>query len=159
MDVHQTENKSPIINFCFICHPPHAFLWPTNNVYKLTISQCFFFSKRRLSITPKILATPYFWIWTQIPNENITCITRIFMAFTILIHGVQTTLIGFASRYQVLDLTNSNDKLMFLSYQQCFFILGHSASSTNTTHIKMHIFAYKKLYYGYQFDQTIKKKI
>lgn len=59
---------------------------------------------------------------------------------------------------QVLDLTNSNDKLMFLSYQQCF-ILGHSASSTNTTHIKMHIFAYKKLYYGYQFDQTIKKKI
>lgn len=53
------------------------------------------------------------------------------MAFTILIHGVQTTLIGFASRYQVLDLTNSNDKLMFLSYQQCF-ILGHSASSTNT---------------------------
>lgn len=80
------------------------------------------------------------------------------MAFTLLIHGVQTTLIGFASRYQVLDLTNSNDKLMFLSYQQCF-ILGHSASSTNTTHIKMHIFAYKKLYYGYQFDQTIKKKI
>lgn len=81
------------------------------------------------------------------------------MALTILIYGVQTTLIGFASRYQVLDLTNSNDKLMFLSYQQCFFILGHSASSTNTTHIKMHIFAYKKLYYGYQFDQTIKKKI